>query len=84
MLAGPGADVLAAGLAVLLQAQDEDFGLRAGPGAFWTFVVLGAVLVLLLLSMRKQMRRVRFDERGESDQERMQGVEPDGEDRPAG
>jgi hypothetical protein len=78
---------LAAGLAVLTQTQDqEDFGLKAGPGAFWTFVALGAATVLLVLSMRRQMRKVRFDERGETDLERMQGVDApaDGQDRPAG
>jgi len=78
---------LAAGLAVLTQTQDqEDFGLKAGPGAFWTFVALGAATVLLVLSMRRQMRKVRFDERGETDLERMQGVDgpADGQGRPAG
>jgi hypothetical protein len=78
---------LAAGLAVLTQTQEqEDFGLKAGPGAFWTFVLLGAATVLLVLSMRRQMRKVRFDERGETDLERMHGVDgvPDGQDRPAG
>jgi hypothetical protein len=34
-------------------------------------VLLGAALVLLLRSMRKQLRRIDFDDTGESDAERM-------------
>jgi hypothetical protein len=65
---------LAAGLTVLTQTQEQqDFGLKAGPGAFWMFLALAGALVLLVLSMRKQMRRVDFDEQGETDVERMRG-----------
>jgi len=78
--------VLAAGLTVLTQTQGpNDFGLKAGPGAFWMFVALAAALVLLVLSMRKQMRRVDFDETGETDLERMRGASDASRDqRPAG
>ncbi len=64
--------VLTNGLTVLAQTGDpEDFGLKAGPGAFWTFVALGIATVLLVLSMRRQFRRIDFDEQAESDVERM-------------
>lgn len=69
----------AAGVALALavtaqQSQDEGFGLQAGPFAFIVFVGLGLSLVFLLRSMRKQMRRVDFDETGASDAERMRGA----------
>jgi predicted membrane channel-forming protein YqfA (hemolysin III family) len=60
--------------AVAQDSTDEDFGLQAGPYAFFFFVAMGLALVFLLLSMRKQMRRVRFDERGTTDAERMLGA----------
>ncbi len=67
--------VLTSGLTVLAQNGDpEDFGLKAGPGAFWTFVALGVATVLLVLSMRRQFRRIDFDEQAESDRERMRGT----------
>jgi hypothetical protein len=74
---------MASGLAVLAQTQDpDDFGLKAGPTAFFMFLALAAALVFLLRSMRKQMRRVDFDESGDSDAERMFGAPPpDGPDR---
>jgi hypothetical protein len=82
----PVTTALAAGLTVLTQTQEpEDFGLKAGSGAFWMFVALAAALVLLVLSMRKQMRRVDFDEKGESDAERMRGSgDPRDDDRQTG
>jgi hypothetical protein len=69
---GTVSDVLATGLTVLAQTSDpEDFGLKAGAGAFWMFVALGAALVLLVLSMRRQFRRIDFDETAETDEDRM-------------
>jgi hypothetical protein len=58
------------GQSVLAQTS-ESWGLGAGPGAFLMVVLLGAALVLLLRSMRKQLRRIDFDDTGESDAERM-------------
>lgn len=63
------------GMTVLAQTSDpEDFGLKAGPGAFFTLLALGAALVLLVLSMRKQFRRIDFDETAETDEGRMRGA----------
>jgi len=62
-------------LAVVAQdSNEEGYGLQAGPYAFFFFVALALSLVFLLFSMRKQMRRVRFDEQGTSDDERMLGA----------
>lgn len=62
-------------LALVAQdSNEEGFGLQAGPYAFFLFVALGLSLVFLLFSMRKQMRRVRFDEHGNTDSERMLGA----------
>lgn len=52
-------------------AVDNDGMLQAGPYAFVFFVALGLSLVFLLFSMRKQIRRVDFDQAGTSDAERM-------------
>lgn len=56
---------------VLQDSNDEDFGLQAGPYAFFFFVAMGLSLVFLLLSMRKQIRRVRFNEDATTDAGRM-------------
>lgn len=61
------------GQSVLAQTSDS-WGLQAGPGAFLVVLLLGAALVLLLRSMRKQIRRIDFDDTGESDAERMHGA----------
>lgn len=67
-------------LAVVAQdSTEEGFGLQAGPYAFVFFVALGLSLVFLLFSMRKQMRRIRFDEQGTSDSERMLGATDTGQ-----
>lgn len=61
-------------LAVVAQdSNEEGFGLQAGPYAFFFFVALGLSLTFLLFSLRKQVRRIRFDEHGTSDAERMLG-----------
>jgi hypothetical protein len=74
------------------QADPEINSFQAGSGAFWTFVALGAVLVVLVLNMRRQFRRIDFDASGTTDAERMGGAaarrtdgpaQPD-EDRPTG
>lgn len=78
-------DVLTAVVPVLVVAQDsteEGYGLQAGPYAFFFFVALGLSLVFLLRSMRKQMRRIDFDEQGASDAERMQGAPESGKAEP--
>ena len=61
------------GQSVLAQTSDS-WGLQAGPGAFLMVVVLAGALVFLLRSMRKQIRRIDFDDTGESDSERMHGA----------
>ena len=63
-------------LVVAQESENDDYGLQAGPYAFFFFAALALALVFLLLSMRKQMRRVRFDESGTSDTERMSGSDP--------
>ena len=77
-----GVDVLLTLTVVAQDSTDDDFGLQAGPYAFIFFVAMGLALVFLLFSMRKQIGRVRFDERGRSDTERMLGptVEDDTKD----
>lgn len=66
---------LSAAAALLLQDSTEDgFGLQAGPYAFFFFLAMGLALVFLLFSMRKQVRRIRFNEQGQSDAERMTGT----------
>ncbi len=63
---------LAAVVSVLVQdSTEEGFGLQAGPYAFFFFLAMGLALVFLLFSMRKQVRRIRFNEQGQSDAERM-------------
>ncbi len=58
--------------AVLAQdSTDEGFGLQAGPYAFFFFVAMGLALVFLLFSLRKHARRVRVNDAGLSDAERM-------------
>ena len=57
-----------------LLAQDsaeEGFGLQAGPYAFFFFAAMGLALVFLLFSMRKHTRRVRFNDAGLTDAERL-------------
>lgn len=49
----------------------------AGPIAFVVVVLLAVTLVLLIRSMNTQMRRVDFDESGESDEERMRRRDDD-------
>lgn len=66
---------------VAQESENDDLGLQAGPYAFFFFLALALSLVFLLFSMRKQMRRVRFDETGSSDAERMSGPDP-GQPRP--
>lgn len=69
-----GVEQLAAVAAVLVQdSTEEGYGLQAGPYAFFFFLAMGLALVFLLLSMRKQVRRIRFNEQGQSDAERMTG-----------
>lgn len=72
-----GVDALVTLLPLAVVAQDsteEGYGLQAGPYAFFFFVGLGLALTFLLFSMRKQVRRIRFDERGTTDAERMLGA----------
>jgi hypothetical protein len=60
--------------AVLAQdSNQEGYGLQAGPYAFFFFVAMGLALVVLLRSLRTHMRRVDFDDAGETDAERMRG-----------
>ncbi len=67
---------------ILTQTPDPEIdSFQAGPFAFWTFVILGVVTVVLILSMRKQFRRIDFDENGATDAERRDGV---GTPSPAG
>lgn len=61
-------------ITVAQQVEDDSFGLQAGPYALFFFLALAAALVFLLFSMRKQMRRVDFDESGATDLERMFGA----------
>jgi hypothetical protein len=66
---------LAAVAAVVAQdSTEEGYGLQAGPYAFFFFVAMGLALVFLLFSLRKQVRRIRFNEQGETDAERMTGT----------
>jgi hypothetical protein len=79
-------DVLSAVTPLLVVAQDstdEGYGLQAGPYAFFFFVALRLSLVFLLRSMRKQMRRIAFDEQGTTDAERMLGAPESGKVDPS-
>jgi hypothetical protein len=83
-----GVEQLAAVVSVLVQdSTEEGFGLQAGPYAFFFFVAMGLALVFLLFSLRKQIRRIRFNDQGESDAERMTGTPraetPDGDQQRA-
>lgn len=55
---------------------EDELGLQAGPYAFFFFVALAVALFFLVRSMRKQMRRVDFNEAGLTDAERMSRSEP--------
>ncbi len=67
--------------ALLAQASTEEgYGLQAGPYAFFFFAAMGLALVFLLLSLRKHTRRVRFNDAGLTDAERM-GRLDDGDPR---
>ncbi|PSK96082.1 hypothetical protein CLV30_12723 [Haloactinopolyspora alba] len=59
--------------AAVSAAESSDF--NAGPGLFGFLVLafLIVALVLLYRSMRKQMRKVDFDQEGLTDEERMRG-----------
>jgi len=67
---------------VAQQVEEDSYGLQAGPYALFFFLALIGALVFLLFSMRKQMRRVDFDEDGKTDLERMFGA--DGRATPPG
>lgn len=45
----------------------------AGSAGFWIVIALLLVLIVLYRSMRKQIRRINFDESGTTDEERMRG-----------
>jgi hypothetical protein len=55
----------------------DESTVSAGPIAFVIVVLLGITLVLLIRSMNTQMRRVDFDESGDSDAERMRRRDED-------
>ena len=67
---------LALAAVVAQESENDDLGLQAGPYAFFFFAALALSLVFILFSMRKQMRRVRVDESGSSDAERMGESDP--------
>ena len=66
-----GVDALVTTALLAQESTDDDFGLQAGPYAFFFFAAMGLALVFLLFSMRKHTRRVRFNDAGLSDAERM-------------
>ncbi|NED95266.1 hypothetical protein G1H11_08050 [Phytoactinopolyspora alkaliphila] len=51
--------------------DDGGLSISAGSVGFWIVVALILVLVVLYRSMRKQIRRIDFDEDATTDQERM-------------
>jgi hypothetical protein len=51
--------------------DDGGLSISAGSVGFWIVVAMILVLIVLYRSMRKQIRRINFDESGTTDQERM-------------
>ncbi|NED99803.1 hypothetical protein [Phytoactinopolyspora halotolerans] len=51
------------------------FPISAGSAGFWIVIALALALVVLYRSMRKQLRRVDFDESASTDEERVRSHE---------
>lgn len=51
--------------------RDSGLSISAGSAGFWIVIAMILVLVVLYRSMRKQLRRIDFDESGTTDEERM-------------
>ncbi|WP_129670139.1 hypothetical protein [Phytoactinopolyspora endophytica] len=53
--------------------DDGGFSISAGSFGFWIVIALLLALFVLYRSMRRQLRRIDFDESGSTDEERMRG-----------